>query len=136
MSDVTSRVELAKVIHVVDSRSPFDLIINRGARDGVKPGHRFLIFGYGPEVTDPDSGENLGRIELVRGRGEIVHVQDHLSTIRSIERRPEHRGRRVIRDTTAIGLALRRGHVIEEDWPAEEKVPFRDVAIGDLAKAI
>lgn len=136
MSDVTSRVELATVVHVVDPRSPFDLIINGGARDGVKPGHRFLVFGYGPEVTDPDSGENLGRIELVRGRGEIVHVQDHLSTIRSIERRPEHRGRRVIRDTTAIRLMLGRGHVIEGDWPAEDEVPFRDVFVGDLAKPI
>jgi hypothetical protein len=135
MSDVSTRTELARVVHVVDS-SGFEAVISRGARDELKPGQRFLVFAYGPEVMDPDSGENLGRIELVRGRGEIIHLQDSMATIRSVEKRSGRPSKRVIRDTSMLGIATGRGQVIEEDWAAEEVLPFRDISVGDLAKPV
>lgn len=128
---------MAKVVYLGGSDyDPHELAINRGSRDGIKPGQKYPVFGYGPELSDPDTGENLGRIELVRGRGEVVHVQDHIATIRSIERQPERRGKRVIRDSSIAALVQGRGQVVEEEWPAEEIVPFRNVSVGDLAKPI
>ena len=71
---------MAKVVYLAGSDyDPYELAINRGSRDGIKPGQKYLVFGFGPELRDPDTGENLGRIELVRGRGEVVHVQDHIA---------------------------------------------------------
>jgi hypothetical protein len=142
MSEVTASADLAKVVHILGpDRNPFQLVINRGARDGLKPGQRYLVFGYGPEVSDPESGESLGRVELVRGRGEVAHLQDNLATIRSIEVGSARRGKRVIRDVLPFGIARTGiaaglGQVIEEDWPADSEQPFRDVQLGDLARPI
>jgi hypothetical protein len=135
MSDVAARTELARVVHLGDPDG-FEVVISRGARDGLRLGQRFVVFTYGPEVEDPDTGENLGRIELVRGRGEIIHLQDNMATVRSVEKRPSRPSKRVIRDTGMLAIATGRGHVIEEDWPPEEVLPFRHISVGDFAKPV
>lgn len=143
MSDVATKTKLAKVAHLVDSRvAPSAVVINRGSSDGVKLGDKYLIFGYGPEIVDPDSGEDLGRVELVRGRGEVMHVQDHLATVRSIEYRRSRTKRRVVRSDlhndllNAYDSIIRGGRIIEEELPPDESVPFEGVSVGDLAKPI
>jgi len=134
MSDTATDVELARVAYLIDPDG-FEVAISRGARDGLKLGQRFLVFAYGPEVVDPVSKENLGRIELVRGQGEVVHLQDNMATIRSIERRPARPGKRVIRDSTVFGI-VGGGNVIEQDWSAEDPLPFRHISVGDLVKPV
>ncbi len=130
MDEVSVTTELAKVVHVVGSNySPYEVVVNRGKRHGVKIGDRFLVFGIGPEVSDPDTGENLGRVELVRGRGEVTHVQDSLATLRSTE---QSRGRRGKRITKQFGQF---GPIIEEDIQPEPS-PFEGVAVGDVARPI
>ena len=69
MSDVAIAPGLAKVVRVSNDD---ELVINWGADDGVKRGDVFLVYGQGPLITDPDTGRDLGRLELVRGRGEVV----------------------------------------------------------------
>jgi len=141
MSDVVAETsptgtKLAKVVHLVDAMySPVEVVINRGARNGVKLGDRFLVFGEGPHITDPDTGKDLGQLELVRGRGEVVHVQEQLATIRTIERRRTRPAKRVIRE--AVGSLLNGpGRVVEEELAPEAEVPFEAVRLGDLAKPI
>jgi hypothetical protein len=141
MSDIKTATRLAKVVHVVDPDStyaPVELVINQGARQGIKLGDRYLVFGFGPHIVDPDSGEDLGEIELVRGRGEVVHVQEHLATIRTIERRRTRPAKRIIREAAgALALATGyRGKVIEEELAPEAEMPFEAVRLGDLAKPI
>ena len=130
MHEVSTTADLAKVVHVVETQyPPFEIVINRGKRHGVRLGARFLVFGIGPEVTDPDTGENLGRIELVRGRGEVIHVQDSLATLRSIEQTPGRRGKRITRQYGTFGPT------VEEDVPSEQ-MPFEGVRVGDTARPI
>jgi hypothetical protein len=137
MSDTRTETTLAKVVHVADQHAASEVVINRGARHGVKLGDRFLVFGYGPDVVDPDTGEDLGKVELVRGRGEVVHVQDRLSTLRSMERRRRiGGGKRIIRDSGVFGFGVPSGKVIEEDISPEESVPFEAIRLGDVAKPI
>lgn len=148
MSDVQTETRLAKVVHVVDpdaAYAPVEVVINRGSRQGIKLGDRFLIFGKGPHIADPDTGADLGELELVRGRGEVVHVQDQLATVRSIERRPTRPTRRVTRDPGFQGLMPRyiggiapipSDRVVEEEIPPETEVPFEAVRLGDFAKPI
>jgi hypothetical protein len=131
MGEVSVTTELAKVVHVARSDySPCEVVVNGGTRHGVKIGDRFLVFGIGPEVSDPDSGDNLGRVELVRGRGEVTHVQDSLATLRSIEQSRGRRGKRITKQYGQFG-----GPIVEEDIQPEQ-LPFEGVAVGDVARPI
>ena len=138
MSDLATETRLAKVVHVVDpdaAYAPVEVVINRGAHNGIKLGDRYLVFGEGPHITDPDTGRDLGQLELVRGRGEVVHIQEHLATIRTIERRRTRPAKRIIRE--AVGSLLNGpGRVVEEELAPEVEMPFEAVRLGDLAKPI
>ncbi len=146
MSEIAVQSRLAKVVHVTDpdrGYAPIEVVINRGSADGVNVGDRFLVFGVGPMINDPDTGEHLGQLELVRGRGEAVHVQEHLTTIRSIERRTERPAKRLVHEGPRRIMAglinnayPRIGTVIEEELAPEVIVPFDHLSLGDQAKPI
>ncbi|HVC60785.1 MAG TPA: hypothetical protein VND19_10540 [Acetobacteraceae bacterium] len=142
MGETATHSALAKVIHMVDDwrgDSPFELVIGWGTERGMKVGDRFLVFGCGPRLSDPDTGEDLGLLEVVRGHGIVTHVQDRVATLRSTERRRRSGAtRRIVREggggVFLAGLGL--GRVIEEEVPDDEDKPFANVQINDLAKPI
>jgi hypothetical protein len=146
MSDALTETKLAKVVHVVEpagTYAPLEVVINRGSRQGVKLGDRFLVFGKGPHIADPDTGADLGELELVRGRGEVVHVQDRLATVRTIERRRTRPAKRITREGAGymahyIGAIVPPGpdRVVEEEIPPDTELPFEAVQLGDFAKPI
>lgn len=142
MSETSTRAALARVIHLVDDwrgNAPFEVVIGWGSDHGVKVGDRFLVFGYGPRITDPETGEDLGVLEVVRGRGVVTHVQDRFATLRSTEKGRRHGAtRRVVRQPAigALSLGLRTGGVVEEEIPDDEERPFANTQIGDLAKPV
>ena len=155
MSDVKAETRIARVVHVVDSDlacSPLHVVVNQGARHGVEVGGRFLVFGTSPHIADPDTGIDLGALELVRSQGEVVQVRDRTATIRSTERRRTRPAKRLIRDSatrTALGIipdpdggtALTYGAVpstslVEAELSTETGAPFDSVQLGDLAKRI
>ncbi len=117
MSELAVAAGLARVTHVLH---PDEVVINKDVQDGIKLGDYFLVYGIGPSLTDPDSGKPLGNLELVRGRGEAAHVQDHMAVVRSIER--PWQGSEFFRSRRA---------------PDEvATLPFRDAEAGDLAKPV
>jgi hypothetical protein len=136
MGETAIRSALPKVVYVGDGSAPMEVVINWGASEGIKLGDRFLVFGEGPHIADPDTGKDLGQLELVRGRGEVVHVQDNMATIRTTERSRTRPAKRIIRDNSALASFLLRGNVVEEEIPAEAEIPFEAVRVGDLAKPI
>jgi len=143
MSDVALRTTLATVVHVVDDYAPTEVVINWGASQGVKLGDRFLVFGEGPRISDPGTGRDLGQLELVRGRGEVVHVQDRMATIRTIERRRTRPAKRIVREGGGLMARYIGGimpsapdRIVEEEIPPETDLPFDAVRVGDLAKPI
>lgn len=73
---------VGKVINVIDK---YTVAINLGTEKGVKLGDKFLIVGLGDIIIDPDTEEELGRLEIVRGKTTVTHVQDKMSTIKSCE---------------------------------------------------
>jgi hypothetical protein len=145
MSAVKTETKLAKIVHLLDpgfTRGPMEVVINHGSRQGVQVGDRFVVFGTGPHIIDPDTGEDLGVLELVRGQGQIVNVQEHLSTLRTIERRRTRPAKRIITREPGLGSQgfimsrLAGPSVTEEELAPEEEVPFDSVQLGDLAKPI
>lgn len=65
-----------KVAKVLNTTS---VILATGAADGVKEGMEFVIFDLSEAILDPETGEDLGQLELVKGRVYAVHVQDKLT---------------------------------------------------------
>lgn len=69
-----------KVARVV---SPTELILAVGADDGVEEGMEFIVYALSDPVTDPDTGEELGRIEIVKAKLIAAHVQEHMTIART-----------------------------------------------------
>ena len=145
MSETKVESRLAKIVHVVApgfANGPLEVVINHGSHQGVKPGDLFIVFGIGPHIIDPDTGQDLGALEILRGRGEVVHVQEHLATIRTAERRRIRPAKRITREPSwAAGVGLSRmlggsGVVMEEELSPEAEIPFDSVQLGDFAKPI
>jgi hypothetical protein len=61
------------------------ITINRGEGAGVEAGQMFNVFAEGEELVDPDTGEALGREEILVGKARIINVQAKLSTAEVLE---------------------------------------------------
>jgi hypothetical protein len=79
---------VGRVLRVLD---PYSVVVNIGTNKGVVQGQEFLLIGLGETITDPDTGEILEQLEMVRGKVVVEHVQQKISTLVStgIERDPE-----------------------------------------------
>lgn len=72
-----------KVAKIIDSDL---LVLNAGKNEGIKKGFRFLIYSIGnEEIKDPDTGESLGFLEIVKGIGRVNNVQEKMCTVVSDE---------------------------------------------------
>jgi hypothetical protein len=69
----------ARVARLLDKEK---LVVNKGSDHGVALQQRFVIFEKGDEITDPDSGESLGALELVKAHGEVIHVQERMAILK------------------------------------------------------
>ena len=56
------------------------VIVNRGSKDGVKLGMKFVVFAEADDITDPETGKPLGKWELVKGYIQAAHVQEAMAT--------------------------------------------------------
>lgn len=128
MAEASSKVFPARVVEVVDR---FKVVINRGGSD-IRKGQRFLIYGLGKELFDPETNESLGHLELVRGTGTVTHVQERVATITSDRRTAPQR--RVIRPSGAYAVLSGRGEETIEEAGAD--LPFEEPERGDFAKPV
>lgn len=67
---------VGKIAQIVDEGL---VVLTVGAEHGVVPGMKMVVFEEGEEVRDPETGDSLGRVELVKGLLQVVHVQDRIS---------------------------------------------------------
>jgi hypothetical protein len=117
------------VVRVIDE---FSVVLNIGSDEGITEGDKFLVYYIAPdEILDPVTGESLGNLEIVRGSGSVIHVQDKMCTIKS--NRTETGGR-IIRKSGFGGIGSLMGGTVE--YPAKQPIPFEYVKIGDIAKQI
>ena len=118
----------AIVVRVVDDHT---VIINRGEKDGIRKGQRFLVYYLETNpIIDPETGQDLGQLEIVRGRGSATHIQERLTTVYSDQKGPG--GRRVVKKRSPFTLSE------EEETIATpgEIEPFNDPVKGDKVKPI
>lgn len=61
------------------------VVINRGAEHGIKYNQRFAIYELSEEdIVDPVTKESLGRLEITKGIGKVVHIQDKMSILEAL----------------------------------------------------
>lgn len=120
-----------KVLQVIDN---YKVVINKGERDGVKNNQRFLIYYLGKEdIIDEDTGENLGKIEYVIGKGKVIHLQDTMATIESTEIITTLTSKKTIKKINNVFGLPNEETIIE---PEEQLVSFSNCKKGYLAKSI
>jgi hypothetical protein len=94
------------------------VVINHGHDVGIKMGQTFLIYELSKqEIVDPATGESLGLLEIPKGMGRVVNVQDHMATLAA--------------DDTVEGKMGRSTKLAFEIMG-----PFGDVKVGDEAKPL
>lgn len=139
MPESVQLTAFAVVAKIIDG---FTVVLNRGAEHGVKIGDRFLIYGIGDEITDPETGESLGCLEIVKGIGSVSHVQEKICTVRSVKTKSPtptiKTTKRNPKGGSAFGLTF--GSIFEET--VEERkgelidVPFEQIETGDRARPL
>jgi len=121
---------------IVATPSKYLVVINKGAEHGVEPGQKFLIVGLGDLITDPDTGEELGKLEMLRGKVTAVHVQEKISTLESCEYEKASDIKEITKVTSAGGLSIlgSQNTITESIKPGEQYLKaLNQVAVGDCA---
>ena len=131
---MTDYDELPQVVHVSDERT---FVINRGSEGGVEAGANYLIIRLGEHISDPETGEDLGALEIVVGRARTSHVQPRMSTLESTMTRVEAGKTRRIKRHAGGLLRGFEGPVQEEVEEGREVVPLSiDAKVGDYARPV
>lgn len=115
----------ASIAQIIDE---YKIVINRGAAQGVTIGQRFLVYSLSDEeIVDPDNGEKLGYLELVKGTAKVIHVQEKISTLESDKREPPK-----VRVHTSGIMAFLPEKITEQG----DIMPLEDPKVGDKVKPI
>lgn len=123
---------------VVSALDGFTIVINKGFDNDVKIGDRFLVVGLGPLITDPDTSEELGYLEIVRGKVRITHIQEKISTARSceVEKSSDVKEIKKVTSRGSGGISNFLGPqdtVTESITPGQETLKMlKDAQVGDL----
>lgn len=130
MSEKKTRV--AKII------DEYTIVINKGSEVGMEIGQRFLIYSVGEEIIDPETNENLGKLEIVKGTGKVTHLQKRIATIGSDLKASPQKTIRKSKPGTLASLARLHSLGTEEieEYLPPQSLPFENVQVGDFAKPI
>ncbi|NCR20820.1 MAG: hypothetical protein GPJ27_02310 [Microcystis aeruginosa L111-01] len=116
----------ATVAKVIDD---YKLVMNRGEQNGIREGQRMMVYHISNEdIKYPNTGESLGFLELVKGTGRVIFVQDKISIIET-DRKKTYRKRI---ENPSFALSSYKSEVVESD----ELKPFDNAKVGDLVKPI
>src|SRR5437870_4764299 len=122
------RTKIARIL------SPTRVVLAAGSEQGVEEGMEFVIYELSDPVTDPETQESLGQLELHKGRVEAIHVQDKMATAITVRRR-------VYRPTFTevfTGTGWREEHErLRVDSSVETAVKADlTVRVGDLVRSV
>lgn len=126
-----------KVVQILNNGCK--LVLNVGSDDGVKENNKFLIYALSDhEIIDPDTKKSLGFLELVKGTGKVVHLQDKLCTIESISFKNPAPIKTITKKPANTLVAALGNFAVEETTIKgnPERIPFDSPEEGDLAKLL
>lgn len=139
MSDTLSHRESTRKIYpaeVVAVLSASKIVINRGTEHNVEAEDQFVLYEMSDEeILEPSTGESLGKLEIPKGTGEVIHVQEKMAVIESDREKPPAR-KIVRRNNTLFAAASGQAAEEEEYVPSDKRVPFTNPKVGDLVKPV
>lgn len=131
---------------VVKILNEYSIAINLGWKDGLADGMNIVVFATGSEeLKDPNTGESLGCLELVKARLKVSHVQERCSicTAEAVKKAGEEEGG--FRTLGAAMMAEAMGTKYSSEYTTEKLnvntsqisgVPqVGPICIGDKARA-
>lgn len=122
-------MSLHKVVEVLDDN--YKVVINAGKDKDIKLGQRYMVYALSKhEILDPDTKQSLGFLEIVKGTGKVVHVQEKMATIES-DIYETSQPTKIIRKNSIYGFGS-----TEEESVSREHIAFNDPEIGDFAKQV
>ncbi|HDS4384030.1 TPA: hypothetical protein QHW78_003854 [Klebsiella aerogenes] len=135
----------AKIIHINSDYTQF--VINKGDIDNIRKGMTFLIYSLGEKIIDPDTGLNLGQLEIIKGEAIVHHVQEKMTTLISREYIEEPEKEETIYNENDIFASRRRliGGLYGNNYHPARKVrispekkikPLYNVIIGDFVRRV
>lgn len=70
---------------IIKILNQYKVVVDIGADSGIRKDMDFIIYSEGETVKDPDSDEVLGKLENIKARVKVIHIQERLSTLESSE---------------------------------------------------
>lgn len=124
------------VVHVIDQEN---VVLNGGKNYDIKLGEHFIIYGIGEEIFDPETKQSLGKLELVRGKGSVIHVQDKMCIVKNDEYEDEPATTEIRMFPNMLGMLTYGNRMTEEKKiiksGKKKLIGFRNVEEGDQAKS-
>ncbi|MGA3053554.1 MAG: hypothetical protein ABSD63_05060 [Candidatus Korobacteraceae bacterium] len=71
---------------VVEIISNTTVVLGAGSGAGVREGMLFVLYELGPEIFDPQNSAPLGKLEIVKGKVSVIHVQEKLAIAQTLEK--------------------------------------------------
>lgn len=93
--------EAAYPITIVSTGEEGEVVLNQGG-DRLKVGSHYGVYAMGDAITDPQTGESLGRVERYAGAVEIVRVTPKMSYARTVEQKAELKREMILRKQAAL----------------------------------
>lgn len=117
-----------KVVETLDNN--YKLVINAGLNKHVKLDQRYLVYSLSDhEIIDPDTKQSLGYLEIVKGTGKVVHVQEKMATIESDTYKMSQPTKTIRKSPIGFGST-------EEETISKDHIAFANPEIGDFVKLI
>lgn len=119
---------------VVAVRDEYTVVMDKGLNCEVATGQRYLVVGLGDVISDPETGEELERLEIVRGRVSVMHVQEKIATLKSCDYESSEDTKEIKKVTSRGGLAMfgPQDTITESITPGKRNLKALDKAeVGD-----
>lgn len=129
---------IGKIVKVLDDYN-YVSTINQDSMEDINVGHNYTIVGLADEIIDPDTGESLGQLEIVKGKVRAMHVQAKLLSLTSAEYSQKKEERSIVKITEKkqnafMPIITRETETIT---PGDTILrPIKNVKLGDIVAII
>ena len=113
-------------LRVAKILTPTQVVLNGGTNVGIKIDEKFLLYGLGEQIWDPETKQLLETVEVLRGKARVIHLQEKICILESTDTKTEVR-----RTNSAFPLII--GSQEETVYVTR---PFKEVQVGDYARRL
>lgn len=133
---------IGKIVRII---SDHEVVIDKGLADGVRYNMEFVIYEEGDPVIDPSTREALDRIEIVKERVYVTHLQTRICiaepapagcSIGQALAQAHKRGEHGITLSSAAKSGIQPKLKIAEGQIQPQKVVAREICLGDKVRNV